>query len=189
MCATSEPNEWDRLVAKMGLLTLTAGFLEAAIMAMHCKATGKYEEELKSRLNKYQRRGLKKAVRSLDWPDDKKADLAKRLSEIAALDERRNALIHLAAGFVSTNSIHGVPAGSTINLRTFGIGVTKREGSSWTIGYVAKTIDIDEIDKLINDINEARLGLIPYMDLVDTITHPPRSAEVLHVRLKHGKAL
>jgi hypothetical protein len=49
MCTTSEPKaadaseadcregEWDRLVAKIGLLTLSAGMLEAAVMAMHCK--------------------------------------------------------------------------------------------------------------------------------------------------------
>src|SRR5229473_2044874 len=101
MCTTSQPNEWDRLVTKIGLLTLTAGLLEAAVMAMHCKATDQSEAELKSRLNEAQRKGLKKAVKSLDWPDEKKADLSKRLSEIAALDKRRNALIHLAAGFVS----------------------------------------------------------------------------------------
>jgi hypothetical protein len=72
MCTTSYLNEWDRLVNKIGLLTLTAGFLEAAAMAMHCKAAGKSEAELKSRLNEHQRQGLKKAVKSLDWPDDKK---------------------------------------------------------------------------------------------------------------------
>src|SRR5713101_3370681 len=109
MCTTSEPNDWDRLVTKIGHLTLAAAFLEAAVMRMHCKATGQSEAELKSRLNEHQRKGLKKAVKSLDWPDDKKADLSKRLSEIAALDKRRNGLIHLAAGFVSNNSIHGVP--------------------------------------------------------------------------------
>jgi hypothetical protein len=75
MCTTSEQNGWDRLVAKIGLLTLTAGLLEAAVMEMHCRATGRSEAELKSRLNKAQRDGLKKAVKPLDWPDDKKADL------------------------------------------------------------------------------------------------------------------
>src|ERR1700731_3293651 len=102
---TSQPNEWDRFVAKIGLLTLTAGMLEAAVMAMHCKAANKSEGELKSRLNGPQRDGLKKAVKPLDWPDEKKADLTRRLSEIAALDKRRNALIHLAAGWVSNHSI------------------------------------------------------------------------------------
>jgi hypothetical protein len=195
MCTTSQSNEWDQLVAKIGLLTLTAGLLEAAVMTMHCKATNQSEAELKSRLNKAQRRGLKKAVKSLDWPDAKKCDLTKRLSEIAALDKRRNALIHLAAGFVSDNSIDGVPAGSAIDLRTYGFGVTKTKSGadgkvvSYSIGVVAKKIDMTEIDGLINDFQQARLGLVPYMDLVDAITHPARSADDLLNRLEKREPL
>jgi hypothetical protein len=234
MCTTSQSNEWERIVAKIGLLTLTAGLLEAAVMAMHCKATNQSEAELKSRLNEPQRKGLKKAVKSLDWPDDKKDDLSKRLSEIAALDKRRNDFVHVAAGFVSNNSIQGIPAGSAIDLRTYGVGVTNSEGNSarlnedqrksfdWpdekaalseqlsaiaafedkqtaliqagqvrslTIGAVAKTIDLNEIDKLIDDLSQARLGLVPYMELVDKITHPPKSAAEFFDRLKKGKPL
>jgi hypothetical protein len=81
-CTTSQSDEWDQLVTKIGLLTLTVGVLEAAVMAMHCKATSQSEEELKSRLNRPQREGLKRAVKSLDWPDDKKTDLTKRLADI-----------------------------------------------------------------------------------------------------------
>jgi len=187
MCTT--PNEWDRLVAKIGLLTLTAGFLEAAIMAMHSKAAGISEAELKSRLNEPQRQGLKNAVRSLDWSDDQKTDLAKRLAEIAALDKRRNALIHLAAGFVSNDSIHGIPPGSVIDLRTYGFGTTNSEGNSGTIGLIATKIDVNQIDKLIGDIQQARLGLVPYMELVDKITHPAKPVEELVDRLKNRKLL
>jgi hypothetical protein len=95
-------------------------------------------------------------------------------------------LIHLAAGWVSNRSIDGVPAGSIVDLRTYGFGVTKSESSSdgketsWTIGAVAKPIDLNEIDKLIDDLQQARLGLGPYMELVDKITHPPKpAAEIL----------
>jgi hypothetical protein len=234
MCTTSQSSEWEQLVAKIGLLTLTAGMLEAAVMAMHCKATNQSEAELKLRHNVAQRKGLKKAVKSLDWPDDKKADLSKRLSEIAALDKRRNDFIHLAAGFVSDNSIHGVPAGSAIDLRTYGFAATttagtlaplnadQRQSLAWpdknddlpeqlsaiaalwkrqeeliqagqakwgTIGLVAKKIDLNEIDTLIDDLQQARRGLAPYMDLVDKIIHPPMSAEQLLDRLENRKLL
>jgi hypothetical protein len=196
MCTTSQSNEWDRLVAKIGLLTLTAGLLEAAVMAMHCMETNQSEADFKphQRLNGPQRDGLKRAAKSLDWPDDKKADLTKRLSEIAALDQRRNVLIHLAAGFVSDNSIHDIPAGSIVDLRTVRFGVTKKEntsdgGTSWTIGVVAKKLDMNEIDKLIDDLQQARLGLVPYMELVDRITHPPISSEELFDRLQNRNGL
>ena len=155
MC-TANTNKWNRLVAKIGLMALTAGLLEAAIMEMHCRAaTGKSDAEFKGaeRLNWAQRKGLKKAVKSLNWFNDKKAELTERLSEIAALDIRRNGFIHLAAGIVSNNSVDGVPAGSAIDLRTFEIGVT----SERMIGLVATKIDLDEIDRLIDDINQARL--------------------------------
>jgi hypothetical protein len=60
---------------------------------------------------------------------------------------------------------------------------------SLTIGAVAKTIDLNEIDKLIDDLNQARLGLVPYMELVDKITHPRKSAAEFFDRLKKGKPL
>lgn len=186
MC-TAELNEWNCLVAKIGLMALTAGLLEAAIMEMHCKATGKSDAEFKGaeRLNWAQRKGLKKAVKSLNWFNDKKAELTERLSEIAALDIRRNGFIHLAAGIVSNNSVDGVPAGSAIDLRTFGIGVT----SEGMIGLVATKIDLDEIDRLIDDINQARLGLSPYMDLIDKVKHPPKSVAELIERVKNWMPL
>ena len=98
-------------------------------MAMHCKATNQSEADLKSRLNEAQRKGMKKAVKSLDWPDDKKADFRKRLSAIAALDKRRNALIHLAGGFVSNNSIHVSPQAAQSTFDTVSPAL-KRENSS-----------------------------------------------------------
>jgi hypothetical protein len=62
MCGSPQPTEWDLLVTKLGLLTLSAGLLEAAVMAMHCKATNQSEAKLKSRLNRAQREGLKKRL-------------------------------------------------------------------------------------------------------------------------------
>jgi hypothetical protein len=189
MSTTAETDEWDQFVYKIGLLTLAMGTLEAAIMAMHCKATNQREADLESRLNKAQRDGLKRAVESLDWPDYKKADLARRLSDIAALDKRRNNFIHIAAARVADNSIAGVPAGSVIDGRTYGLGVTSSDGTSWTIGVVAKRIDLTDIDKLFAEINEARLGLVPYMELVDAIKHPPTPLGEFVDRLKKGTLL
>jgi len=75
---------------------------------------------------------------------------------------------------VSDNSIAGIPAGSVIDLRTYGTGFTSWDGSSGTIGYIAKQIDFQEMDKLTADIHEARVGFSPYMELVDKIEHPAR---------------
>ena len=46
-----------------------------------------------------------------------------------------------------------------------------------------------EIDKLIAVLDQARLGLAPYMELVDKITHPPKSAAELVDRLEKRKPL
>jgi hypothetical protein len=155
------------------------GVLEATVMAMHCRATCQDEEKLKSRLNGAQREGLKSAAKSLGWPADIQADLEKRLSEIGKLDTRRNRFVHIAAGIVSDDSIDGVPAGSVIDLRTCGIGRTKVDGGTETFGIVAKKIDLVEIDNLVDDIQKARLGLVPYMELVDEIIHPQSSGTSL----------
>jgi hypothetical protein len=187
-CTPPEPNEWDRLVTKIGELALAMGVLEMAVMAMHCRATGKLESELQSRSNNAQRDGLKRAVKDLDWPDDKKADLSRRLSAIAALDKRRNAMIHLAAG-VAGDGIHGIAAGTPIDLRSYGLGTTGRDGGTFTVGLVATKVDLGKIDKLIEDITQARLGLVPFMELVDRIRVAPRSAADLIDMLKRGEPI
>jgi hypothetical protein len=46
------------------------------------------------------------------------------------------------------------------------------------IGLVAKKIDLSEIDKF-NDYQQARLGLVPYMELIDKIAHRPSAEELL----------
>lgn len=56
----------------------------------------------------------------------------------------------------------------------FGIGFTERRGNTWTIGVLGKRLHLHEIDELIQDIHNARLGLVPYMDLVDKINHPAK---------------
>jgi hypothetical protein len=189
MSPTESANAWDRFVHKIGLLTLAMGLLEAAIMAMHCKATAQHEGQLKSRLNRAQRDGLLNAVKLLGWPDDKLANLTKRLSEIDELDKRRNRFVHISAGIVSDDSIPGVPAGAVIDVRTYGIGVTSTNGKSWNIGVLGKKIDLEEIDKLTADIHQARLGLVPFMELVDAIKHPPLSPPEFIKRLKKGVLL
>lgn len=65
---------------------------------------------------------------------------------------------------MSNNSIPGIPAGSVIDLRTYGMGFTSWDGKSGTAG----------MDKLIADIHEAQFGFTPYMELVDKIRHPAR---------------
>jgi hypothetical protein len=55
-----------------------------------------------------------------------------------------------------------------------GIGITSWDGQTGNIGYVAKTIDFDQMSKLIEDIRQAQIGFIPYMELVDKIVPSPR---------------
>jgi hypothetical protein len=105
------------------------------------------------------------------------------------LAKRRNPFIHAAAGIVSDNSIPGIPAGSVIDLRTYGMGFTSWDGESANIGYVAKKIDFEGMDKLIADIHQAQIGFTPYMELVDKIEHPAREfAEPAEGKLIAGVA-
>ena len=62
------------------------------------------------------------------------------LAHIRGLYRRRNELIHTALATAGDNSIPGVPSGAIIDLRSYGVGFTKREGDTWTIGLMAKRI-------------------------------------------------
>lgn len=179
----ADHSEWDLFVQKIGLLTISMGALEAAIMSMHCRAMGIAESDLKSRLNRDQRRGLLRAVADLDWPEQQKAELKDRLSAIAALDDRRNGFIHLSTAIVSDDSLPGIPPGSIINLRSYGLGVIVRAPNSATFGFVAERIHLAEIDQLTDEIHQARLGLVPFMELIDKIEHSPQSFEQYHKRV------
>jgi hypothetical protein len=168
-----EENEWDQLVAKIGALTLAAGYLEMAIIAMVCRILGKSEDEVGIRSN---RKWCEKfqEVAPCSWSDAQKKDLSKRLKTIRNLYLRRNRMIHAALGLVSDGSISGVPPGSIIDLRTYGLGFSKRKGNIWTIGVIGKQFHLQEVDKLVEELHKARVGLSPYMDLVDKIKHPPK---------------
>ncbi len=167
------PDEWDQLVVKIGTLTLAVGTLEMAIIAMVCRILGQTEEEIGIYDN--QRWCLKFIeVAPSNWPADQRADLAKRLKKIRQLYARRNRMIHAALGVAGDGSIAGVPAGSVIDLRTYGIGYTARKGNTWTIGIVGKRLHLHDIDRLTTDILNARLGLVPFMELVDKIKHPAK---------------
>jgi hypothetical protein len=164
--------DWDHFIMRLGKLTFSMGLLEMTLIAIHCRMIDKSEQELGLEHAFQHRQALEKKVKSLGWKAAEEADFIKRLEEVRALSKRRNVFIHIAAGTVSDNSIPGIPAGSVIDLRTYGLGFTHWDGKSGTIGYVARTIDSEEMDKLINDIHEARIGFTPYMDLVDKIRHP-----------------
>lgn len=167
-------SQWDQFIMRLGGLTNAMGLLEMALIAMHCRMTGKSEDELGLEHAFQHRQALERAVKSLHWTAAEKANFIKRLEEVRALAKRRNVFVHIAAGIVSDDSIPGIPAGSVIDLRTYGIGYTRWDEKSGTIGYVAKKIDFDEIDRLIAEIHVARIGFVPYMELVDSISHPPR---------------
>lgn len=164
------PNEWDRLVVKMGALTLAVGVLEMAIITMVCRILGQTEDEIGHLSN---REWCKKLIEvaPTSWSDDERADLKRRLEEIRELYRGRNQLIHAALGLAGDGSIAGVPAGSVVDLRTYGVGFTSQKGNTFTIGIVGKRVDLDEIDRLTADVQKARIGLRPYMDLVDKIRH------------------
>jgi hypothetical protein len=167
------PDEWDQLVVKMGTLTLAVGILEMAIIALVCRILGQTEEEIGIRNNQQWCLKLAKVAPAY-WSDDPRADLAKRLTEIRGLYKSRNQMIHAALGIAGDGSVAGAPAGSVIDLRTYGIGFTARKGNTWTIGILGKRFHLHEIDRLIADIHKARLGLVPFMQLVDEIKHPAK---------------
>ncbi len=166
-------NEWDQLVTKMGELTIEAGYLEMAIIAMVCRILGTSEDDLGIRSNEKWCEKLKEVVPP-SWSEAEKEDLSKRLKKIRNLYRGRNRMIHRAVGIVSSGLIPGVPPGSVVDLRTYGIGFTKRRGNTWTIGVVGKRVHLPDIARLTADLRKARLGLVPYMELVDKIKHPPR---------------
>jgi hypothetical protein len=167
------PDEWDQLVVKMGTLTLAVGYLEMAIIAMVCRLLSQTEEEIGIYDNqKWCQKFIE--VTPASWSDDQRADLAKRLKKIRQLYARRNRMIHAALGVVSDGSVSGVPGGSVVNLRTYGIGFTARKGNTWTIGILGKRFHLHEIDRLIADIHKARLGLATFMELVDKIERPAK---------------
>jgi hypothetical protein len=167
------PDEWDQLVVKIGTLTLTTGTLEMAIISMVCRIAGQTEEEIGIHDNNLWCKKFLEVAPPL-WSNQQREDLAKRLKKIRQLYVRRNRMIHAALGVVSDGSVTGVPAGSVVDLRTYGIGFTSRKGNTWTIGFVGKRLHLHEIDRLTNDIHAARLGLVPYMELVDKIRHPAK---------------
>jgi len=188
----ADSSEWEQFVQKIGLLTISMGALEAAIMSMHCRAIGIAESELKSRLNRDQRKGLLRAVTGLDWPEAQKAELRDRLKAIAALDDRRNKFIHISVAVVSDDSLPDIPPGSVINLRSYGLGVMARTPNSATFGLVADRIHLAEIDLLTEEIHQARLGLVPFMELIDKIQRSPQPLEEFHRRIRRtpvGKRL
>ncbi len=150
------------------------GFLELAIISMHCRITGKSEEELELQHGYQHRISLESKVKSLNWSADKEKDFIDRLWDVQRLYKRRNKFVHIAAGIVGDDSIPNIPTGSVIDVRSYGLGFSNWDGIRGTIGLVARRIDLAEIDQLIDDINKARLGFVPYMDLVDEIKHPPR---------------
>jgi hypothetical protein len=170
-------NDWDQLVVAMGKLTLAAGYLEAAIIAIVCGVLGKSEEEVsgtgKWHTNKWWCDKLDK-VAPASWTA-KKPTLATCLKNIRELYGRRNRMIHAALGLVADGSVPGAPPGSVIDLRTYGLGFrSNEEGNTWTIGIVAKRVELQELDELTEEIHAARLSLVPYMQLVDKIKHAPK---------------
>jgi hypothetical protein len=167
------PDEWDQLVVKIGTLTLAVGILEMAIISMVCRVLGQTEEEIGIYSNNWWCQKLSE-VAPASWSNEERKDLNKRLKKIRRLYQRRNRMIHAALAVVSDGSIAGVPAGSIIDLRTHGMGFTKRKGNTWTIGIVGKRLHLHEIDRLTADIQKARRGLVPYMQLVDQIKHPAK---------------
>ena len=114
-------DEWDQLVVKMGTLTLAVGYLEMAIISMVCRILGQTEKEIGIHDNQQWCQKFTK-VAPANWSDDQRADLAKRLKKIRQLYTRRNRMIHAALGVAGDGSVTGVPAGSVIDLRTYGIG-------------------------------------------------------------------
>jgi hypothetical protein len=166
-------SEWDQLVTKIGALALAAGHLEMAIISIVCRIVGKTEDEIGIRSNKLWCEKLREVAPS-SWSVVQKEDLSKRLKKIRNLYLRRNRLIHAAVAVAGDASILGVPKGGILDLRTYGIGFSKRKGNTWAIGVIAKRLHLHEIDKLIQDVHNARIGLVPFMEMADTIKHPAK---------------
>jgi hypothetical protein len=177
MSEPSRSDVWEKLTVKVGELALAAGFLEMAIIAIVCRILNKTEEELKISSNSAWCRKLLD-VRPMTWSEDERNQLEFRIRHIRHLYSRRNKLIHAGLALVSDDSVHGVPPGSIIDLRTYGLGVTGRTPNSVTVGVVAKQVKLDEISSLARALHDARLSLVPYMDLADQIKHPADLSEL-----------
>src|SRR5580700_759310 len=135
---TVEPaasEEWERLVVKVGKLALAVGSLELAVIYLFCGIVGRTEEEIGISTNAdWCRKLIEVAPKS--WPDEERANLKEHVEKIRRLYRRRNKLIHSALAVAVDDLIPGVPAGSVVDLRTFGIGFTERVGNTWTLGVV-----------------------------------------------------
>jgi hypothetical protein len=168
--------EWDQLVVKVGKLTLAAGILEMAIITIACRVLGRREAEVSEsrwRSNKWWCEKLLR-VAPASWSTATEPPLAARLLHVRELYKRRNRAIHSALGLAADNSIAGVPAGSIVDLRSYGIGFTSQTGNTWAIGIVGKRVRLQDIDDLTEQIHAARLGLVPFMELADRIKHPAK---------------
>src|SRR5262249_36372133 len=108
------------------------------------------------------------------WVTTTEPPLGARLAHVRELYRRRNGTIHSALGLAADNSIAGVPAGSVVDLRSYGIGFTSQRGNTWTIGIVGNRIRPQDIDDLTEQIHAARRDLVPFMALADEIKHPAK---------------
>jgi len=178
------PDEWNQLIIKMGELTVAAGSLEAAIISMVCHILGKSEKEIARLSNKgWCDKFIRHAPSS--WTETQRKDLSERIKVIRNLYLRRNDLIHAALRIVTDEHIHGIPPGSIIDVRTYGFGCTKQEGNKFAFGWLAKRVNLDEIDRLVDDLHNARIGLVPFMELVENIPQPAKPISAL--KLKPGR--
>lgn len=173
MVEPAASEEWERLVVKVGKLALAVGSLELAVIYLICGIVGRTEEEIGISTNADWCKKLVE-VAPKSWPDEDRANLKEHVEKIRRLYRRRNKLIHSALAVAVDDLIPGVPAGSVVDLRTFGIGFTERVGNTWTLGVVGERVDFEDIDRLTAEVNEARVGLARYMRLADEIKHPAR---------------
>jgi hypothetical protein len=174
MIASPGEDEWDRFVVKIGELTIAAGYLEGAIVAMVSRILGKSKTRLRKLPNRKLCEKLKEHVPS-SRSDAIKKQLEERIGEIRNLYQRRNQLIHAAFMTVTDHSIQGIPPGSIIDGLTYGFGCTRQEGNVFSFGLLAKRVHLDDIERLTDDIHSARIALIPFLRLVDEIPQSPKS--------------
>jgi hypothetical protein len=166
-------NEWDQLVMRMGKLTLAAGYLEMAIIAIVCRILCQSEEQIakdKWRTNKWWCKKLDE-VAPAAWDKDL---LTKCMCNIREVYGQRNRMVHAALGVTGDDSVPGVPPGSPIDLRTYKVGFRSNEDNKRIFGIVGKRVEVREFDELTEKIHAARLSLVPFMELADKISHPPK---------------
>jgi hypothetical protein len=165
-------DEFDQLVVKLGTLALAAASLEVAIIFIVCRILGQTEEETGIRNNDQWCQKFKE-VAPASWPSQLRTDLAKQLKKIRNLYMRRNRLIHASFGIAGDSSIRGVPEGSIVDMRTYGVGFIAQGHNTWTLRIVGKRLHLSQIDRLVEEIRRARFSLVPYLELSDKIK--PRS--------------